>query len=122
MKGNSSALSENEIQRAVFMHLRTRGAPDVFAFHPANGGFRKPIEAAILKGLGVKSGVPDIIIIKAGKTYAIELKTAKGVVSDNQKKAIAAMRQAGAETHIAYGLEPAINWLESHEILRGRLS
>jgi hypothetical protein len=30
-----------------------RAAPDVFAFHPANGGYRRSIETAILKGLGV---------------------------------------------------------------------
>jgi hypothetical protein len=28
---------EDAIQRAVFQHLRTRAAPGVFAFHPANG-------------------------------------------------------------------------------------
>src|SRR5262245_23567538 len=44
---------EAAIQRAVFQHLRMRSAPGVFAFHPANGGYRKPIEAAIMKGLGV---------------------------------------------------------------------
>ena len=47
---------EAAIQRAVFQHLRARGAPGVFVFHPANGGYRKPVEAAILKGLGVVTG------------------------------------------------------------------
>jgi hypothetical protein len=42
---------EAAIQRAVFQHLRTRGAPGVFAFHPANGGWRSPIEGAIFRGL-----------------------------------------------------------------------
>jgi hypothetical protein len=49
---------EDQIQRAVFQHLRIRGAPNLFAFHPANGGYRRPIEAAVLKGLGVRVGVP----------------------------------------------------------------
>jgi hypothetical protein len=43
------AQPEAAIQRAVFQHLRTHAAPRVFAFHPANGGYRKPVEAAILK-------------------------------------------------------------------------
>lgn len=115
-------MNENEIQRAVFMHIRTRGAPDVFAFHPANGGYRKPIEAAILKGLGVRSGVPDIIAIKSGKTYALELKTETGKLSDNQITAIAAMSKCGVETAVAYGLDAAIGWLEERGILRGKLS
>ena len=41
---------EQAIQRAVFDHLRQRGAPGTFAFHPPNGGWRSVIEAAILKG------------------------------------------------------------------------
>jgi hypothetical protein len=53
------ARPEDSIQRAVFEHLRVRGAPNVFAFHPANGGYRRPVEASILKGLGVYAGVPD---------------------------------------------------------------
>jgi hypothetical protein len=43
---------EDAIQRAVFQHLRARAAPGVFAFHVPNGGYRKPVEAAIMKGLG----------------------------------------------------------------------
>jgi len=42
---------------------RHRRLPGVFAFHSANGGFRKPVEAAIMKGLGVTAGVPDVIAI-----------------------------------------------------------
>jgi hypothetical protein len=32
---------EATIQRAVFAHLRARGASGLFAFHPANGGYRR---------------------------------------------------------------------------------
>ena len=49
---------EQVIQRAVFDHLRARGPWGVR--HPTNGGYRKPIEAAIMKGLGVKASVPDM--------------------------------------------------------------
>ena len=47
------AQPEAAIQRVVFQHLRARSAPGVFAFHPANGGYRKPTEAKILQGIGV---------------------------------------------------------------------
>ena len=53
------ARPEGSIQRAVFEHLRVRGAPNVFACLRANGGYRRPVEASILKGLGVYAGVPD---------------------------------------------------------------
>jgi hypothetical protein len=49
---------EQLVQRAVFDHLRLRAAPGVFAFHVPNGGYRKPIEAAIMKGLGSRPAFP----------------------------------------------------------------
>ena len=68
---------EQQIQRAVFAHFCARSAPGVFAFHPANGGYRRPIEAKILQGLGVTSGVPDVIAVKDGRIYALELKAGR---------------------------------------------
>jgi hypothetical protein len=56
-------------QRAC--HLAWRRAPGVFAFHPANGGWRSRTEAAILKELGVVAGVPGIILMREGRTYAL---------------------------------------------------
>jgi len=110
---------EQEIQRAVFEHLAVRGAPDVFAFHPANGGWRSPIEAAILKGLGVRPGVPDVIAIKAGRTYALELKTPDRRVTEAQRAAHAALRAAGAAVAVVYGLDAAIDQLERWKLVRG---
>jgi hypothetical protein len=58
---------EGTIQRAVFAHLRTLGAPDMFAFRVRNGGYRRPRGAAIMKGLGVVAGVPNIgVAVVAG--------------------------------------------------------
>jgi hypothetical protein len=110
---------EDTIQRAVFEHLAVRGASDVFAFHPANGGWRSRIEAAILKGLGVRSGVPDVIAIKAGRTYALELKAPGGQITATQRAAHAALRAAGAAVAVADGLDAAIEQLERWELLRG---
>jgi hypothetical protein len=44
---------EDAIQRAVFQHIKARGVAGLVAIHPANGGYRKPVEAKILAGLGV---------------------------------------------------------------------
>jgi hypothetical protein len=81
MKLRHRAGREDQIQRACFQHLAWRGVPGLFAFHPANGGWRSPIEARILKGLGVIAGVPDIIIIHATKVYALELKADDGRIT-----------------------------------------
>jgi hypothetical protein len=112
---------EAAIQRAVFQHLRARGAPGVFAFHPANGGYRKPVEAAIMKGLGVVAGVPDVIAIHNGRVFAMEIKAKGGRATDKQLACIAALREAGAFTCIAEGVDGALAVLESWGLLRGRV-
>jgi hypothetical protein len=114
------AQPEAALQRAVFLHLRARSAPGVFAFHPANGGYRKPVEAKILKGLGITAGVPDIIAIKDGRCYGLELKAEGGRATPKQLEAIAAMEAAGAYCCIAEGLDRALAVLEAWGLLRGR--
>jgi hypothetical protein len=111
---------EQTIQRAVFDHLRTRAARGVFAFHVPNGGYRKPIEAAIMKGLGVKAGVPDVVAIHKGCCYGLELKAEGGRATPKQLEAIAAMEAAGAHCCITEGLDRALAVLEQWGILRGR--
>jgi len=71
---------EAAIQRAVIEHLRRRGVSNSFAFHPANGGWRTAVEGAILKGMGVVPGVPDVIIIHNGKAFGLELKPVTAVL------------------------------------------
>jgi hypothetical protein len=112
--------SEGEIQRTVFAHFTVRGAPGVFAFHPPNGGYRKPIEAAILKGLGVRPGLPDVIAIKGGQVFAIELKTEGGRATSAQLQAIEDLRAAGAHAEVCRGLDAAIKQLEDWQLLRGQ--
>jgi hypothetical protein len=121
-KPAQALLNEQQIQRAVFQNIRARSAPGVFAFHPANGGYRRPIEAKILHGLGVTSGVPDVIAIKDGRCYALELKRAGGRVSEAQLACLAAMQRAGAFTAVAEGLDRALACLEGWGLLRGRSS
>jgi hypothetical protein len=117
----SCPLNENEIQRAVFDHIKARAVPNVFAFHPKNGGVhQRGRRAGINSGLGVVSGVPDIIILARGQVYALELKTDRGKVSTEQHSAMARMKQAGAIVSVAHGLDAAIEWLEGHGILKGR--
>jgi hypothetical protein len=111
--------TEAEIQRAVFGHWRCRAVPAAFAFHPANGGWRSPIEAAILKGLGLAPGVPDFIAVHRGHTFALELKTPNGKLSERQETTQAAMRAAGASVATAHGLDAALDQLERWKLLRG---
>lgn len=80
--------TEEDEQRAVVEWMTWHHL--CFAAIP-NGGYRRPIEAAIFKGQGVQSGVPDLLIFDAPPTdigyrgAAIEMKRQKGGrVSDEQ--------------------------------------
>jgi hypothetical protein len=114
------ARPEQVIQRAVFAHIAARAVPGVFAFHPANGGFRTRVEGAILKGCGVVPGTPDIIIICKGQTYGLELKSEGGRATSKQRETIAAMEAAGAHCAVAEGLDQALQQLEEWQLLRGK--
>jgi hypothetical protein len=110
---------EDAIQRAVFEHLAVRGVPRLFAFHPANGGYRLPVEAARLKELGVRPGVPDVITFHRGQLYAIELKREGGRATDAQLQAIEDIRAAGGHAQVYCGLDSALAVLEDWGSLRG---
>jgi hypothetical protein len=56
---------EDSIQRAVCQHLWARGSPGVVWWHTPNGGKRSRIEAAIMKGLGVRAGVASLQSMRA---------------------------------------------------------
>lgn len=114
-------LTENAIQRAVFDHIKARGAPGVYAFHPKNGGIhQRGRRRGINAGLGVKSGVPDVIAIHEGRVYALELKTETGRPTAEQLKAVEDIRNAGGFACICHGLDRALATLETWGILRGR--
>ena len=113
---------EAQIQRAVIQHLRLRPAAGVFAFHVPNGGARRPIEAAILKSLGVTAGVPDLIIVKDGHTHCLELKSESGRLTAAQKATHDALRAAGASVAVADNLDAALQQLEEWQLLRGTVS
>jgi hypothetical protein len=93
--------------------------PGVVAFHVPNGGRRNPIEAAIFKGLGVLGGVSDIIAIKGGRTYALELKTEGGRLTAAQQQTFDQLQAAGARTAGARELDAAIRQLEAWKLVRG---
>lgn len=119
MRHRRTSGPEDQIQRAVFQHLRTRGAPGLVVWHTPNGGKRKPIEAAIFKGLGVRTGVSDIIAVHAGKIFALELKADGGRATESQLEFLADIGRAGAFTAVATGIDQALATLEAWGLLRG---
>ena len=112
--------SEQTVQRTVCEHLRRRGAHGVLWWHTPNGGRRSPVEAAIFSGFGVRAGVSDLILLRDGRVFALELKTERGRPTAAQLQFISEFRAAGGEASIANGLDQALHTLETWKLLRGR--
>jgi hypothetical protein len=110
---------EDAIQRAVFQHIRARGVQGLVAIHPANGGYRRPVEAKILQGLRVTAGAPDVLAWHDGKAYAMEIKSECGHTSEAQLEMLNRLSEAGCYTAVAHGLDRAIAVLEDWQLLRG---
>jgi VRR-NUC domain len=110
---------QDQIQDAVFAHIRARGVPGL-AIHPANGGYRKPVEAKILAGLGVTAGAPDVLLWHAGKSFALELKSETGRTSPAQAEMLDRLKGAGVLTGIAHGIDDALIVLQGWQLLRGQ--
>ena len=78
---------EQQIQRAVVQYLGImENLGELTFFHVPNGGRRTKAEGSIFKSLGVRPGVPDLIILLPGaRTAFIEIKSDKGRLSPAQK-------------------------------------
>jgi len=109
---------EQTLQIAVVKHLNARSEPGVFWFHCPNGGKKSPQMGAIHKALGVVPGVPDLIILKGGKMYGLELKAPGGRLSDSQRLVGPRMEECGAEISVARSIDEALITLECWGILR----
>jgi len=113
---------EDGVQRAVCEHLQIRGARNIVWWHTPNGGKRNRIEAAIMKGLGVRAGVSDIIAVHEGKAFALELKAEGGRPTEAQLQFIDDFQAAGGHAVVAEGLDEALRVLEAWKLLRGAAS
>lgn len=82
-----------------------------------NGGDRHPAVAAKLKAEGVKSGVPDLCLpVARGGYHAlyVEMKAAKGRVSDAQSKWHDALRAQGNAVRVCFGWLAAKDAIEAY--------
>ena len=69
---------------------------------PSGGGGE--IRGYILKDMGLKAGVPDILVWGKNKMIGIELKSEKGVLLKDQKIVIAKLEQLGFKTYVCKSL------------------
>lgn len=85
-KARRKARPEQDWQMQLVKILDQFLRHDVRYFHVPNGEKRDRITAAILIGMGVKKGVPDLIFIGPGsKVFQLECKDIEGKLSTEQE-------------------------------------
>lgn len=78
------AQPEQALQRQVAEFLSVALAGNSwFSSMPLGGGGR--LRGAILHGLGVKAGLPDVLVVNDGRAIWLELKARNGRVSTGQQ-------------------------------------
>jgi hypothetical protein len=109
---------EDAVQCAVCLHLQIRALPGVVFFAVPNGGLRAKTEAARMKATGTKAGAPDLVIVRDGKFYGLEVKAERGRLSGAQAAMLADLEAAGASVSVAHGLDEALDTLERWGLIR----
>jgi hypothetical protein len=71
---------EEQLQRAVVQLLAIYERRGLLAYCAVpNGGYRTPAEAGILNAMGVRRGVPDLLLwTPHGRSFGVELKAGRG--------------------------------------------
>lgn len=124
------AQPEAQVQRALCQHLDIRGVPGLVWFAVPNGnklGGRISakgiaIQGSINRGLGVKPGVSDLILLHDSKFFALELKAGDNKPTDAQLEFIQRVNAAGGFAAWCTGLDAALRILEAWQLLKGRAS
>jgi len=95
---------EQHLHQTIAQYLESRCGGDAwFTTFPSGGGGR--LRGAILRGMGLKAGVPDILFIWKGRAYWVEVKAPKGKLSVSQIECQMDLKQAGCEVATVRSVE-----------------
>jgi hypothetical protein len=108
---------EQALQRSVIQHLHWRAPRDVWFAHYPGGGWRSRAEAAILKSMGTKPGTPDLLLVRDGKLFGLELKAPGGRLSPAQVECHEDLHHAGVTVAVAADVDHALALLALWGIL-----
>ena len=99
---------EHDIQTDIIQYLRLNR---IFVFSVPNGGLRNLKTAAFLKKEGATAGVSDLIVLLRGEAIFVEVKTAKGRQTPEQKKFQEAVELLGFRYLLWRSLDDAIKFV-----------
>jgi hypothetical protein len=119
---------EDQMQAAVVQHIQLRHAPGLVFWHTPNsskmGGKRTssgvPLAAMRLKKLGLLPGVSDLVFIRLGVFYALELKVAPNKPTEAQWDFINAVNNAGGHACWTDDFDRALAILETWDLIRSQ--
>lgn len=82
--------------------------PALYTTFPSGWGVLARSTAGRLKGAGLKSGMPDILVFHDGRCYGVELKAWNGKISEAQKDMHNKLRAAGTVVFVCASLDEVI--------------
>ena len=112
---------EQALQHTVGKFLDVALPNDALWCHYPAGGKRSPIEARIFKSLGVRSGIPDLLLFHNGRVYGIELKVGARTLTSIQRDMHRRLEQCGVDCCVATSVDEVADFLEPRIPLRAHL-
>ena len=102
-------MTEHQIQSLLFKWFKLQ-YPNLVMFAIPNAAKRSYAQASYMKSEGLVAGIADIFLMCPKSCYHgmfIELKSAKGKLSDSQKEFMAAASSMNYKTVVCYGFDEA---------------
>ena len=107
-------MTEDAIHRGILRYLRSVLPSGWIVMHVPNGGSRNPIEGAKMKALGVVAGWPDISIYGPLGCFFMEVKSAKGRLSNCQHMILDKLKDAGFPVAVVRSLDDVRDFIAEH--------
>jgi len=104
--------SEAQLHKAVADYLDwCLLPPAVYTTFPA-GWYKLPKgTGGIMRGAGLKAGMPDLLLFHAGRTFGIELKVATGRQTEAQREMQKKLEKAGVYYAVIRDLNELVDYL-----------
>lgn len=113
------ARPEDALQKAVVQMLKLCLVPGTYWHAVPNGGLRSKLEAAIMVGLGVRAGAPDLVVYGPdARAHFMELKSASGRLSPEQREVRDWAIAHGLPHAVIRSLDDARDFLAANGLLR----
>ena len=101
-------------------HIRRRQVPGLVWWHSPQGAHMGARQGALMKAMGLRPGVADLVFLHRGQFYAMELKiVAGGRAQAEQKQFLLDISGAGGIAAVCHGLDEALATLEGWGLIRG---